>query len=66
MSDVVAAMSMSLDRYLAGPDDSVADVFAGLSTCVDAKLVGRPESDSGAVALRYEPIRNQPQSTERR
>jgi dihydrofolate reductase len=32
-------------------------VFAGLSSYVDLKLVGRLEFDSGAVALRYEPRR---------
>jgi len=32
-------------------------LFAGLSTHVDLKLVGRKEFDSGAVALRYEPKR---------
>ena len=36
-------------------------LFAGLSTYVDLKLVSRLELGSGAVALRYEPIRNQPQ-----
>lgn len=30
-------------------------VFAGLSQCVDLKLVSRLELGSGAVALRYEP-----------
>jgi dihydrofolate reductase len=32
-------------------------LFAGLSTCVDLKLVGRLEFGSGAVAMRYEPRR---------
>ena len=32
-------------------------VFAGLSTHVDLKLVGRVELESGVVALRYEPKR---------
>ncbi|HEX6148560.1 dihydrofolate reductase family protein [Nocardioides sp.] len=32
-------------------------LFAGLSTPVDLKLVGRLEFDSGAVAMRYEPRR---------
>jgi dihydrofolate reductase len=32
-------------------------LFAGLSTYVDLKLVGRLEFDSGAVAMRYEPRR---------
>jgi dihydrofolate reductase len=32
-------------------------LFAGLSKCVDLKLVGRQEFGSGAVALRYEPRR---------
>jgi dihydrofolate reductase len=32
-------------------------LFAGLSTYVDLKFVGRLELDSGAVALRYEPKR---------
>jgi dihydrofolate reductase len=36
-------------------------LFAGLSKWVDLKLVSRLELGSGAVALRYEPIRNQPQ-----
>jgi len=36
-------------------------LFVGLSKYVDLKLVSRLELDSGAVALRYEPIRNQPQ-----
>ena len=36
-------------------------LFAGLSTHVDLKLVSRLELGSGAVALRYEPIRIQPQ-----
>ena len=31
--------------------------FAGLSTWVDLKLVGRQEFGSGAAALRYEPRR---------
>ena len=30
--------------------------FAGLSKYVDLRLVGRQELDSGAVALRYEPV----------
>jgi dihydrofolate reductase len=30
-------------------------LFAGLSSYVDLKLVGRQELDSGAVAMRYEP-----------
>jgi dihydrofolate reductase len=30
-------------------------LFAGLSKCVDLKLVGRLEFGSGAVAMRYEP-----------
>ena len=34
-------------------------LFAGLSKYVDLKLVSRLELGSGAVALRYEPIRNQ-------
>jgi len=32
-------------------------LFAGLSTYVDLKLVGRREFGSGAVAMRYEPRR---------
>lgn len=32
-------------------------LFAGLSKCVDLKLVGREEFASGAVVLRYEPKR---------
>jgi hypothetical protein len=36
-------------------------LFAGLSKYVDLKLVSQLELGSGAVALRYEPIRNQPQ-----
>jgi dihydrofolate reductase len=32
-------------------------LFAGLSTCVDLKLVSRLEFTSGAVAMRYEPRR---------
>jgi len=36
-------------------------LFAGLSKYVDLKLVSRLELGSGAVALRYEPICNQPQ-----
>ncbi len=32
-------------------------VFAGLSKCVDLKLVGRLELGSGAVAMRYVPRR---------
>jgi hypothetical protein len=32
-------------------------LFAGLSRCVDLKLVGRLEFGSGAVAMRYEPRR---------
>ena len=32
-------------------------LFAGLSKYVDLKLVSRLEFGSGAVALRYEPIR---------
>jgi dihydrofolate reductase len=32
-------------------------LFAGLSEYVDLKLVGRRELSSGAVALRYEPVR---------
>jgi dihydrofolate reductase len=32
-------------------------VFAGLSKCVDLKLVSRLEFGSGAVAVRYEPRR---------
>jgi len=66
MSEVVALMSKSLDGYVADPDDGVADVFAGHSTHVDLKLVSRLELGSGAVALRYEPIRNQPQWTDHR
>jgi dihydrofolate reductase len=30
-------------------------LFAGLSKCVDLRLVGRQELGSGAVAMRYEP-----------
>jgi len=41
-------------------------LFAGLSKYVDLKLVSQLELGSGAVALRYEPIRNQPQETDRR
>jgi hypothetical protein len=41
-------------------------LFAGLSTHVDLKLVSRLALGSGAVALRYEPIRNQPQWTDHR
>jgi dihydrofolate reductase len=41
-------------------------LFAGLSKHLDLKLVSRLELGSGAVALRYEPIRNQPQETDRR
>ena len=66
MSKVVALMSMSLDGYVADPDDGVADVFAGPSMHVDLRLVRRMESGSGAVALRYEPIRNQPPWTDHR
>ena len=36
-------------------------LFAGLSKYVALKLVSQLELGSGAVALRYEPIRNQPQ-----
>jgi hypothetical protein len=32
-------------------------LFAGLSKYVDLKLVGRREFASGAMALRYEPVR---------
>jgi dihydrofolate reductase len=32
-------------------------LFAGLSKYVDLKLVSRLELDSGAVAMRYEPLR---------
>jgi dihydrofolate reductase len=32
-------------------------LFAGLSTYVDLRLVGRLEFDSGAVAMQYEPMR---------
>ncbi len=32
-------------------------LFAGLSKCIDLKLVGRVELGSGAVAMRYEPRR---------
>jgi dihydrofolate reductase len=32
-------------------------LFAGLSTCIDLKLVSRLEFGSGAVAMRYEPRR---------
>jgi len=32
-------------------------LFAGLSECVDLKLISRREFTSGAVALRYEPKR---------
>ena len=32
-------------------------LFAGLSTCVDLRLVSRLEFGSGAVAMRYEPRR---------
>jgi hypothetical protein len=32
-------------------------LFAGLSKCVDLKLVSRLEFSSGAVAMRYEPRR---------
>jgi dihydrofolate reductase len=32
-------------------------LFAGLSKCVDLKLVGRQEFGSGAVAMQYEPRR---------
>jgi dihydrofolate reductase len=32
-------------------------LFAGLSKCVDLKLVGRLEFGSGTVAMRYEPRR---------
>ena len=32
-------------------------LFAGLSKCIDLRLVGRLEFGSGAVALRYEPRR---------
>lgn len=41
-------------------------LFAGLSKYVDLKLVSRLELGSGAVARRYEPIRNQPQQKDRR
>ena len=41
-------------------------LFAGLSKYVDLNLVSRLELGSGAVALRYEPIRNQPQERDRR
>ena len=39
-------------------------LFAGLSKHVDLKLVSLLELGSGAVALRYEPIVNQPQETD--
>jgi dihydrofolate reductase len=39
-------------------------LFAGLSQYVDLKLVSRLELDTGAVALRYEPIRSQPQQAD--
>ena len=32
-------------------------LFAGLSQCLDLKLISRMEFDSGAVAMRYEPRR---------
>ncbi|MCO1657147.1 hypothetical protein [Pseudonocardia humida] len=32
-------------------------LFAGLSTYVDLELVGRREFGSGAVAMRYGPVR---------
>jgi hypothetical protein len=32
-------------------------LFAGLSKCVDLRLVSRLEFGSGAVAMRYEPRR---------
>jgi dihydrofolate reductase len=41
-------------------------LLAGLSKFIDLKLVGRLELGSGAVALRYEPMRDQPQGRDRR
>jgi dihydrofolate reductase len=41
-------------------------LFARLSKYVDLKLVSRLAFGSGAVALRYEPIRSQPQWRDRR
>jgi dihydrofolate reductase len=32
-------------------------LFAGLSKCIDLRLVSRLEFSSGAVAMRYEPRR---------
>lgn len=33
-------------------------VFAGLGSCIDLALVGREEFASGAVAMRYQPVRS--------
>jgi dihydrofolate reductase len=41
-------------------------LLAGLSKFIDLKVVGRLELGSGAVALRYEPMRDQPQGRDRR
>jgi hypothetical protein len=45
-------VSSTLGRVSHGPT-----LFAGLSKCVDLKLVSRLEFGSGAVAMRYEPRR---------
>jgi len=42
---------------LAGSRGGGPTLFAGLSKCVDLKLVSRLEFGSGAVAMRYEPRR---------
>jgi hypothetical protein len=41
-------------------------LVGGLSKYIDLKFVSRLQPGSGAVALRYEPIRNQPHERDRR
>ena len=50
----LAARDAGLTVILAGHGPTL---FAGLSKYVDLKLVSRLEFGSGAVAMRYEPIR---------
>ena len=51
-------------KYVVSSTLNRVDWIAGLSAYVDLKLVSRLELDSGAVALRYEPIRHQPEWTD--
>jgi hypothetical protein len=49
------------DESVDGKKESEPTLVAGLSKRIDLKLVSRLEPGSGAVALRHEPNRNQPQ-----